>query len=63
MFCTKIWDTKCLNTFLQAVFGAVVFRSLEDFLDGAGADIFYPEPQPKKKSGAGEKWLGSAYIA
>ena len=28
-----------------------------DFLGGAGAENFYPEPE--KKSEAGEKWLGS----
>ena len=30
----------------------------------SGAEIFYPEPEPKKKSGAGaeEKWFGYATL-
>ena len=33
-------------------------------MGGAGADIFYLEPEPKKISGAGaeENWLGSAAL-
>ena len=33
-------------------------------MGGAGADIFYLEPEPKKISGAGaeENWLGSASL-
>ena len=43
MFCIKIWGSVETN-FYKLFFGAGAGQS-RDFLSGAGADIFYPEPK------------------
>ena len=57
--CPDLWYSNVL--YQNLFFGARAGRS-RAFKGGAEANFFYLEPEPKKISGAEEKWFGSAKL-